>query len=74
METPCATLDAIGMTIKAKEHFWAHRDGLLSDVRQQSNKGIHVLSQCIFNLSTKSPSPNQGDAEGHALTTLSALP
>ena len=34
MKMPCATLDVIGTTIKSKEHFWAHWDELLSDVRQ----------------------------------------
>ena len=47
MKTPCAALDAIGITIKAKEHFWAHRDELLSDIRQQPNEGIHALCQHI---------------------------
>ena len=58
MKTPHATLDAISTTIKAKEHFWAHRDELLSGVRQQPNKGIHVLSQCICNLITKCKFPH----------------
>ena len=25
MKTPCDALDPIGTTIKAEEHFWAHR-------------------------------------------------
>ena len=52
MKTFHATLDAISMTIKSKEHFWAHRVELLSDVRQQPNEGIHLLPQCICNLIT----------------------
>ena len=52
MKTPCDALDAISATIKAEEHFCAHRDELLSDVRQQPNEGIHALSQCICNLIT----------------------
>ena len=62
MKTPHATLDAISMTIKTKEHFLAHRDELLSDLRQQPNEGIHALSHCICNLSTKCKFP-------HAQTT-----
>ena len=43
MKTPRATLDAIATTIKSEEHFWAHRDELVSDLRQQPSEGIHVL-------------------------------
>ena len=32
MRTPRAPLDAIVTTIKLEEHFWAHRDGLVSDL------------------------------------------
>ena len=32
------TPDAIGTTIKAEEHFWAHRDELLSDVRSSPTR------------------------------------
>ena len=32
MLTPKAALDAIGMTIKSEEHFWAYRDELVSDL------------------------------------------
>ena len=53
IKKPRAALDAIGTTIKSKEHFWAHRDELISDVRQQPGKGIHVLSQHISNLITQ---------------------
>ena len=56
-KTPCDTLDAISMTIKAEEHFWAHRDGLLFDSKQQPNEGIHALSQCICNLIISASSP-----------------
>ena len=58
MKTPHNTLDAINTTIKAKEHFWAHMDELLSNVRQQPNEGIHVLSQHTCNLITKCKLPN----------------
>ena len=58
MKTSHATLDAISATIKAKEHFWAHTDELLSDVRQQPNEGIHVLSQYICNLTKKCKFPH----------------
>ena len=58
MKTPCAALNAISMTIKAEEHFWAHRDELLSNVRQQPNEGLHALSQCMCNLVTKCRFPH----------------
>ena len=54
MLTPKAALDAIGTTIKSEEHFWAYRDELVSDLQQQSDEGIHALSQCICDLITKS--------------------
>ena len=53
MKTPQATLDAISTSIKSEEHFWAHWDELLSNVRQLPGEGIHVLSQCICNLITQ---------------------
>ena len=52
MKKPRATLNATGTMIKSEEHFWAHRDELISDVRQQPSKGIHLLSQHISNLIT----------------------
>ena len=57
MKSPHATLDAIGMIIKAEEHFWVHRDELLSNIRQQPREGIHALSQHICNLITKCKFP-----------------
>ena len=54
MFTPKATLDAIGTTIKSEEHFWAHRDELMTDLQQLPDKGIQALSQHICNLVTKS--------------------
>ena len=54
MKTPRATLDAIATTIMSEEHFWAHRDELVSDLQQQPGEGIHALSQCICDLITKS--------------------
>ena len=77
MKTPCDTLDAISTTIKAEKHFWAHRDELISDVRQQPNEGIHALSQHISSPHYKVQVPphlNPGDAEDHSLTTCSVLP
>ena len=53
VKTPHAALDATRTTIKSEEHFWAHKDELLSNVRQQPGEGIHALSQCICNLVTK---------------------
>ena len=54
MKTPNAALDVIATTIKSEEHFWAYRDELMSKVWQQPGEGIHVLSQCICDLVTKS--------------------
>ena len=54
MKTPRATLDAIAATIKLEEHFWAHRDELVSDLQQQPGEGIHALDQHICDLITKS--------------------
>ena len=54
MLTPKATLDVIATTTKLEEHFWAHRDELVLDLQQQSDKGIHALSQCICDFITKS--------------------
>ena len=53
MKKPRGTLDAITATIKSKENFWAYRDGLILDVRQQPSNRIHALSQCISNLITQ---------------------
>ena len=58
IKTPHDALDAISTTIKAKEHFWAHRDELLPDIRQQPNGCIHALSQHIYNLITKCKLPH----------------
>ena len=54
MKTPRAVLDAIATTIQLEEHFWAHRDELVSDLQQQPSEGIHALDQCICDLITKS--------------------
>ena len=54
MLKPKVALDAIGTTIKSEEHFWAHRDELMSDLQQQPDEGIHALSQQICDLITKS--------------------
>ena len=53
MKKSRAALDATGTTIKSDEHFWAHRDELVSDIRQQPGEGIHAPSQCISNLVTQ---------------------
>ena len=54
MKMPKAALQAIATPIKLEEHFWTYRDELMSDVQQQPGEGIHVLSQCICDLVTKS--------------------
>ena len=53
MKTPRAIFDSIATTIKLEEHFWAHRDELLSDLQQQPGEGIHALSQHICALITQ---------------------
>ena len=45
-----SALQAIQRTLKEDEHFWHFRDELLSDFRQEPNKGIHSLSNRITNL------------------------
>ena len=50
-------LDAIGTTIKFKEHFWHFQDELLSNVCQLPNEGIHALSSHITNLITQCKFP-----------------
>ena len=54
MLKPKAALDAIGTTIKSEEHFWAHRDELMSDLQQLPDEGIHVPSQHICDCVKKS--------------------
>ena len=45
--TPAHALKAIQTSVKEDEHFWHFRDELLSDVRQESQEGIHILSNRI---------------------------
>ena len=54
MLKPKATLDVIATSMKSEEHFCAHRDDLVSNLQQQPDEGIHVLSQHICELITKS--------------------
>ena len=63
MLTPKAALDAIRTTIKSEEHFWAYRDELVLDLQQFPNEGIHLLSQCICDLITKSKFGNAQTTE-----------
>ena len=70
MNTPKATLDAIVTAIKSEEHFWAYRDEPLSDVQQQPGEGIHVLSQCICDLVTKSKFAHSATQEMFKLIVL----
>ena len=70
MLTPKAALDAIGTTIKSEEHFWAYRDELVSDLQQQPDEGIHVLSQHIGDLITKSKFGNAQTTEAFKLVVL----
>ena len=63
MHNPKAALNAIGTTIKSEEHFWAYRDELMSDLQQLPDEGIHVLSQCICDLITKSKFGNAQTTE-----------
>ena len=48
--TPGHALKAIQTSIKEDEHFWHFRDELLSNVRQESQKGIHSLNNRITTL------------------------
>ena len=50
---PKDALDATGITIKAKEHFWHFWDELLSEVHQLPDEGIHALPTCIYTLITQ---------------------
>ena len=63
MLKPKAALHAIGTTIKSEEHFWAYRDELMSDLQQLPDEGIHVLSQHICDLITKSKFGNAQTVE-----------
>ena len=59
-KTPKLVLDAIGTTIKSKEHFWHFWDELLSNICQLPGEGIHTLSTHICTLITivSLPTPN----------------
>ena len=70
MLNPKAALDAIGTTIKSEEHFWAYRDELVLDLQQQSDEGIHVLSQRIGDLISKSKFGNAQTSEAFKLVVL----
>ena len=70
MKTLHAALDATGTTIKSEEHFWAHQDELLSDVRQLPCKGIHALSWCTCNLITQCWFPHAQSQEMLKLMVL----
>ena len=57
MKKPRAILDAIVTTIKSEEHFWAHRDELASDIRQQPSErnkcavpaaSLSLITKCMF--------------------------
>ena len=47
---PTSVLKAIQSTLQEDEHFWHFRDEVLSDFRQEPNKGTHSLSNRITNL------------------------
>ena len=70
MLEPKAALDAIGTTIKSEEHFCAYMDELMSDLQQLPDEGIHVLSQCICDLITKSKFGNAQTVETIKLMVL----
>ena len=48
--TPWQVLDAISMTIKAKDHYWNFQDKLLSNICQLPYDGIHALNTHIITL------------------------
>ena len=48
--TPIQALKAIQTTIKEEEHYWHHRDEVMSDIRQQPNDQVHALNTRITTL------------------------
>ena len=70
MLKPKAALDAIGTTIKSEEHFWAYRDEPMSDLQQLPDEGMHLLSQHICDLITKSKFGNTQTVETMKLMVL----
>ena len=48
--TPIRALKAIQTTIKEEEHYWHHRDEVMSDIRQQPDGQVHMLNTRITNL------------------------
>ena len=50
--TPIKALKAIQITIK-EEHYWHHRDEVMSNLRQQPDEQVHALNTRITNLVNK---------------------
>ena len=50
--TPIQALKAIQTTIKEEEHYWHHRDEVMSDIRQQPDEQVHALNTRITSLVT----------------------
>ena len=48
--TPICTRKAIQTTIKEEEHYWHHRDKVMSDIRQQPDEQIHTVNTRITTL------------------------
>ena len=48
--TPIQALKAIQTTIKEEEHYWHHRDEVMSDIRQQPDEQVHALNTRITTL------------------------
>ena len=48
--TPIQALKAIQTNIKEEEHYWHHRDEVMSDIRQQPDEQVHTLNTRITTL------------------------
>ena len=65
MKTPSATLDGIRTTIKSEDHFWAHRDDLLSDMLGSFLAREYMCSPSTF--VTSSPNAGLPHAKTHEM-------
>ena len=49
--TPIRALKAIQTSIKEEEHYWHHRDEVMSNIRQQPDKQVHALNTQDYHIS-----------------------
>ena len=61
--TPIRALKAIQTTIKDEEHYWHHRDEVMSDIRQKPDEQIHALNTRITTLVNNCRFQNQQTTE-----------